>query len=301
MENSVASNSAVNLEGMEQIRKALLKEQRQLKMKKFLKNKLAVTGTVITLIMVIFAVFAPLVATQDPYSMVVDQRLSAPSAAHLLGTDTFGRDLFSRVIYGTRISMGVGAGVGALVLIFGMIIGLYASYYKILDNILMRICDGLKAIPAILMAIALMAVLGPSIQNVIVSLSIVYTPDIARIARSAALTVKEQTYIEAMHSLGAKPTRIIWKHIAPNVISPVIVQVSFIFATAIVTEAALSFLGAGVPVPTPSWGNILYEGATVIYKAWWMIVFPGVFMALAVLGLNLLGDGLRDVLDPLSN
>lgn len=301
MENTTVLTSAANPEGMKQIRKSLLKEQRQLKIRKFLKNKLALTGTAITLIMVIFAVFAPVISKQGPYSMVVDQRLMAPSAAHLLGTDTFGRDLFSRVVYGTRISMGVGAGVGALVLVFGMIIGLYASYYKFLDNVLMRVCDGLKTIPAILLAIALMAVLGPSIQNVIVSLSIVYTPDIARIARSAALSVKEQTYIEAMHSLGARSTRIIWRHIAPNVLSPVIVQVSFIFATAIVTEAALSFLGAGVPVPTPSWGNILYEGATVIYKAWWMIVFPGIFMALAVLGLNLLGDGLRDVLDPLSN
>lgn len=301
MENSTILTSAANPDGMKQVRKQLLKEQRQLKLRKFLRNRLAVTGTAITLLMVLLAVLAPAISRQGPYEMVVSQRLTAPSAAHLFGTDTFGRDLFSRVVYGARISMGVGAGVGVAVLALGMAIGLYASYYKALDNVLMRICDGLKTIPAILLAIALMAVLGPSIQNVIVSLSIVYTPDIARIARSAALTVKEQTYIEAMHSLGAGPTRIIWKHIAPNVISPVIVQVSFIFATAIVTEAALSFLGAGVPVPTPSWGNILYEGATVIYKSWWMILFPGLFMALAVLGLNLLGDGLRDVLDPLSN
>ncbi len=215
----------------------------------------------------------------------------------MLGTDTFGRDLLARILYGTRISLEIGASVSLLSLVFGLIIGLYASYYKFLDQILMRICDGISAIPAILLAIAFMAVLGSRTKNVILSLSMVYIPTVARIARSQALSIMELTYIEAMRALGASPTRIIWRHIAPNILSPVIVQTSFVFAKAIITEAALSFLGVGVPVPTPSLGNILYEAKTVIYKAWWMVVYPGGVTALSILGLNMLGDGLRDALD----
>ena len=284
---------------MENIKKQLMKEHRQLRIRKFCKNRMAVIGMIITLFMTVLALFAPLIATHDPLEMVVIERLKAPSAQHLFGTDTFGRDLFSRVAYGARLSMGVGLSVGVLTMVAGMIIGLYACYYKALDNILMRICDGLKAIPSILLAITMMAVIGPSTKNVIISLTLVSIPGMARIARSNALSIKQQTYIEAMRALGAKPTRIIWGHIAPNVLSPVIVQASYVFATAIITEAALSFLGAGVPAPAPSWGNILYEGKTVIYNSWWMVTFPGVFTALSVLGLNLFGDGLRDFLDPL--
>ena len=286
---------------MENIKKQLMKEHRQLRIRKFCKNRMAVIGMIITLFMTVLALFAPLIATHDPLEMVVIERLKAPSAQHLFGTDTFGRDLFSRVAYGARLSMGVGLSVGVLTMVAGMIIGLYACYYKALDNILMRICDGLKAIPSILRAITMMAVIGPSTKNVIISLTLVSIPGMARIARSNALSIKQQTYIEAMRALGAKPTRIIWGHIAPNVLSPVIVQASYVFATAIITEAALSFLGAGVPAPAPSWGNILYEGKTVIYNSWWMVTFPGVFTALSVLGLNLFGDGLRDFLDPLTS
>ncbi|MEE0752267.1 ABC transporter permease [Frisingicoccus sp.] len=286
---------------MENIKKQLMKEHRQLRIRKFCKNRMAVIGMIITLFMTVLALFAPLIATHDPLEMVVIERLKAPSAQHLFGTDTFGRDLFSRVAYGARLSMGVGLSVGVLTMVAGMIIGLYACYYKALDNILMRICDGLKAIPSILLAITMMAVIGPSTKNVIISLTLVSIPGMARIARSNALSIKQQTYIEAMRALGAKPTRIIWGHIAPNVLSPVIVQASYVFATAIITEAALSFLGAGVPAPAPSWGNILYEGKTVIYNSWWMVTFPGVFTALSVLGLNLFGDGLRDFLDPLTS
>ncbi len=283
------------------IRKELVREQRQLRFRKFYKNRLAVMGTIITILMSALALLAPVICPDGPYELDVVSRLKAPGLTHIFGTDTFGRDLFARCIYGARVSMGVGFAVAGMSLLIGMVIGLYASYYKSLDNILMRICDGLKAMPAILLAIALMAVLGASTKNVIISLAIVYTPDIARITRSAALSVKQQTYIEAMKALGAGSHRIIWTHIAPNVLSPVIVQASFIFASAIVTEAALSFLGCGVPVPAPSWGNILQEGKTVIYNSWWMIAFPGIMTALSVLGLNLLGDGIRDVMDPMSN
>lgn len=307
MENVVKRNENMQIdvdavqENLAEIRKKLKKEQRQLKIKKFCRNRSALIGTLITGILVILALLAPVICPAGPYDMDVVSRLRAPSFGHIFGTDTFGRDLFARCIYGARISLSVGASVAAISLIVGMCIGLYASYYKTLDNILMRICDGLKALPSILLAIALMAVLGASTKNVILALSIVYIPDVARISRSAALSVKQQTYIESMRALGAKPTRIIWLHIAPNVLSPVIVQASFIFASSIVTEAALSFLGCGVPVPTPSWGNILQEGKTVIYNSWWMIAFPGALTALSVLGLNLLGDGIRDVMDPMSN
>lgn len=283
------------------IRNRLLKEQRELLLHKFLRNRLAVTGGLITAAMLILAVLAPVLAPQGPLDMVVTDRLLAPSSAHLFGTDTFGRDVFTRILYGARVSMTIGFFVGLITMTVGMILGLFASYFKLLDEILMRICDGLNAIPSTLLAIAFMSALGASITNVIVSLSIVAIPRMARIARSQALVVKEQTYIEAIAAAGADPIHIMFRHIAPNILSPVIVQASYVFANAIITEAALSFLGVGVPVPEPSWGNILYEGKDVIYNAWWMIVYPAAFTALTVFGLNLFGDGLRDLLDPRTN
>lgn len=289
------------MEDLQTIRKRLLKEQRQLMIHKFLHNRLAVTGGVITIVMLILAVLAPVLAPQGPLDMVVTDRLMKPSGAHLFGTDTFGRDVFTRILYGAQVSMTIGAFVGLITMAAGMTLGLFASYFKLLDEILMRICDGLNAIPSTLLAIAFMSALGASVTNVIVSLSIVSIPRMARIARSAAIVVKEQTYIEAVQAAGAKPLHIIFRHIAPNILSPVIVQASYVFANAIITEAALSFLGVGVPVPAPSWGNILYEGKDVIYSAWWMIVYPAVFTALTVFGLNLFGDGLRDLLDPHTN
>lgn len=292
---------AINTElSMKEIEKELRKEQAAVKRKKFFKNKMAIIGLAITIIAILIGIFAPLIATCDPLAMNPAGRLKPPSVENLFGTDKLGRDLFSRVVYAVRYAMLIGISVTVIATVFGMLIGLYASYYKILDSILMRICDGLKAIPTVLLALALMGALGADIKNVFISLVIVYTPGVARIARSQALLVKEQTYIEAMKSLGAKPGRIIWKHIAPNILSPVIVQASFIFAATIVTEAALSFLGAGVPVPEPSLGNILYEGKEVIFNAPWMIYVPGIVMAIIVWGINMLGDGLRDYLDPLT-
>ena len=260
-----------------------------------------VTGGVTFLILTLVAFIGPLLMSYTPLEMVVQDRLQAPSAQHLLGTDEFGRDLLTRIVFGAKVTLGVGFSVAALSSIMGMIIGLYASYYRFLDHILMRICDGLMSIPGILLAIALMASLGPKTENVIIALSIVFTPYVARVIRSAAIVVREQTYIEAIKVQGASTFRIIWLHIMTNTISPLVVTATFIFADAIITEAALSFLGAGIPAPNPSWGNILYDGKLVIFNAWWMTVFPGLMIILSVLGLNLLGDGLRDLIDPHTN
>ena len=276
----------------------LLKSQRRLLFRRVLANRQIVFGSSILILFILFACFGPFMTSYDPYEMVVTERLQPPSAEHWLGTDNFGRDLFSRVVIGAQVSLGVGLSVSVLSSLIGLIIGLYASYYRVLDHILMRICDGLMSIPAILLAIAFMAALGPNTLNIVIALSIVFSPYVARVVRSSALVVREQTYIEAMQAQGAKSWRIIFKHIAPNTISPLFVQASFIFADAIITEAGLSFLGAGIPAPDPSWGNILSDGKTVIYNAWWMIVFPGIALILSVLSINLLGDGLRDLIDP---
>ncbi|GHU93047.1 peptide ABC transporter permease [Spirochaetia bacterium] len=294
-------NKSIDFEEMYWLRKRLEGEQRLLLIRKFLRNKQSVTGLLIVLIVLLAAIFGPMIIKTSPYTVTMADRLKPPSAEHWFGTDLLGRDVFTREIYGARISMIVGFSTGLISGVLGMIIGLYASCNRALDNILMRICDGLKAIPSILLAIALMTALGADIKNVIISLVVVNTPNMGQIARSAALVVKEQTYIEAMKGVGAGHSRILFRHIAPNIISPMIVQMTFAFAAAIITEAALSFLGAGVPAPEPSWGSILSEGRGVIYQAQWMIVFPGIITAVTVLGLNLLGEGMRELLDPLSN
>ncbi|MFE4073915.1 ABC transporter permease [Peribacillus sp. YIM B13477] len=277
------------------------KERQSILLSRYFSNRLVVTGSVIILTLSLISIFAPLITVYTPYDMIVTARLSPPSAEHFFGTDNFGRDLFSRVVYGTRVSMTVGLTVAAITLVIGAVIGLYSAYYRTLDHILMRICDGLMAFPAILLAIALMAALGPNIINVILSLSIVNTPTVARVVRSAAIVVKEQTFIEALRSQGASSWRIIWLHIAPNTMSPLIVQITYVFGVSVIIEASLSFLGAGIPAPSPSLGNILFDGKIVIFNAWWMTVFPGAFIILSVLGLNLFGDGLRDLLDPHTN
>lgn len=281
-----------------QVSKKLKKEQRALGYRRLKSNYGLLIGATIFVVLVILALIGPLFTNYGPYDMKVVDRLTPPGAEHWLGTDEFGRDLLTRLLYGARVSISVGLAVALLSSALGLVIGVYATYYKTLDHILMRICDGLIAIPGILLAIALMAALGASALNVIIALTIVFTPNIARVVRSAALVVREQTYIEAMHVQGASSTRIIWQHIVPNVLSPLLVQATFVFAEAIISEAALSFLGAGIPAPEASWGNILQASKLVIYKAWWMVVFPGATLVLSVLSLNLLGDGLRDLLDP---
>lgn len=299
--NTAAKGPSSDGRGGTAISKAALWQYRKMVLRGFFKKKLAVAGMGITLLMILVAVLAPLIAGHDPYEMVVAERLQPPGAGHIFGTDTLGRDLFSRVVYGTRVSMEVGLETAAISFVAGMVLGLLAGYFSFCDNIIMRICESMMSIPPILMAIALMAAMGATTTNVVISLAVVYTPTIARIARAAAMTVREQTYIEAIRSEGASWFRILFRHIAPNVLSPVLVQATYIFATSIIIEAALSFLGAGVPAPDPSLGNILYDAKGVIFRSWWMTVFPGIFMVLTVLGLNVFGDSLRDLLDPLSN
>ena len=276
----------------------MLGEQRKLRLLRLKSNYGLLIGAGIFLLLVLIALIGPLFAPYDPAEMKGVDRLKAPSPEHWFGTDEFGRDLLTRIIYGARVSIGVGLLVSLLSSLLGLVIGLYASYYRALDHILMRICDGLYAIPGVLLAIALMAALGASVTNVVIALTIVSTPSVARIVRSAALSVRNLTYIEAMVVQGASSSRIIWKHIMPGTLSPLLVQASFVFAEAIISEAALSFLGVGIPAPDPSWGNILQAGKLVISKAWWMIVCPGAMIVLSVLSLNLLGDGLRDYMDP---
>lgn len=276
----------------------LKRENRKLFVRRFLVNKAAVTGSVLIALVAAVSLFAPWIASRDPYAIDVVNRLKAPSAIYPFGTDNFGRDLLTRVVYGTRMSAEVGFAVALGSSAIGLVIGLYAGYFKWLDQILMRVMDGLFAFPAVLLAIAMMAALGPSVGNLILCLIIVFVPSIARIVRSSVLTAKETTYIEAMHTLGASHNRIIWKHILPGSLSTLIVQGSFIFAEAIIVEAALSFLGAGIPAPTPSLGNLLSDGKLYIYNSSWMTLFPGLALVLVVLAMNLFGDGLRDLLDP---
>lgn len=282
------------------ISKEGLYEYRKLMLKSFLHNKLAVAGLIITLILLIISLLSPVLAPIGPYEMDVVNKLKPPSSAHLFGTDNLGRDVFARTIFGIKISLFVGAATAVITFVTGMVLGLLAGYFRFWDNIIMRICESMMSVPSILMAIALMAALGATLSNVIVALSIVYTPMVARVARSAVLSVKEQTYIEAIRAQGASWFRILFRHIAPNTVSPVIVQATFTFASAIIVEASLSYLGVGIPSVTPTLGNIINDAKMVVLTSWWMTLFPSIVMLLLVLGVNILGDGVRDVFDPLS-
>jgi peptide/nickel transport system permease protein len=261
-------------------------------------RRVTVVGAGLVGVMVLVAALAPALVRWDPLALDVKSRLEHPSGRHWLGTDDVGRDVMSRVLHGARISVLVGGVVVLLAVAAGLAVGLAAGYYRALDNVLMRIMDGLMAFPAIILAIALMASLGPSLRNVVVALGVVYTPRIARIVRGSVLVVREMPYVEAARGLGASDPTILRRHVLPNCLSPVIVQATFIFALAVLGEAALSFLGVGAPPATPSWGNILAEGRLYIQQAPWLTLAPGVAIMATIVGLNLFGDGLRDALDP---
>ncbi|MBI1776269.1 MAG: ABC transporter permease [Proteobacteria bacterium] len=262
------------------------------------RRRIFVVGLVLLALAVISAVFAPWVAPFSPQKMQVANRLAAPSAIHPFGTDEFGRDVLSRTIYGARLSLLVGFLVVVVSGVIGTAMGLVAGYVRSLDAALMRLTDAMMAFPDILLAIALMAGLGPGLLNVVLALGIVYTPRIARIVRAATLILRELQFIEAAEAIGATRSRIIMAHLLPNLVSPIIVQATFVFAYAILTEAALSFLGVGVPPTVATWGNMIASAQQVMQQAEWLILAPGIAIALTVVSLQIFGDGLRDALDP---
>ncbi len=263
-----------------------------------LRRPIVILGGLILIGLLMVAALAPLLAPANPQRMEIADRLKPPSAAHPLGTDDFGRDVLSRVLYGVRLSLAIGTAVVVISTAIGLPVGLAAGYMPRLDNVLMRLMDALMAFPAVILAIALMAALGPSAVNVAVALGIVYSPRMARIIRGSVLVVREFEYVTAARSVGLSDAMIMARHVLPNCMSPVIVQGTFIFAYAVLGEALLSFLGAGVPPHIPSLGTILSGGRVYMGQAPWITVFPGLAIMLLVIGLNLFGDGLRDAFDP---
>ena len=266
--------------------------------RRLLRNRNVLGGGAIFALFLLAAVFAPALATHSPTRLDPVNRLKPPSAANYLGTDEFGRDVYSLVLFGSRVSLLVGGVTMVLTSLGGVLIGLVAGYYRRLDLLVMRVTDGLMAFPAILLAIAFMAARGPGVWNVILALSIVYTPRTALLIRSTVLSVRELDYVQAARALGRPDFGIAFRHILPNCMAPLLVQGTFIFAYAVLAEAILGFLGVGVPPYVPSWGNVIASGKNVIREAFWVSLFPGLALTLASLSLNLLGDGLRDALDP---
>ena len=263
------------------------------------RSRSTMVGGAIVLAVVLIAIFAPLLSPYDPLEIEVNRRLVGPAPAHLFGTDNLGRDILSRVIHGARISLTVGSLVVLCAAGAGTVLGLLAGYAEgLVDQLVMRPLDVLMAFPAILLAIALMAALGARLSNVIIALAIVFTPRVARVVRSVTLVLRELDYVQAAQALGARDARILARHVLPNCLAPVIVQSTFIFAESVLAEAALSFLGVGLPPYIPSWGTIITTGRMFMQIAPWITIFPGLAILVSVLGLNLLGDGLRDLADP---
>jgi peptide/nickel transport system permease protein len=261
-------------------------------------NRAFMIGGGLVLAIVLMALLADFIAPSDPLRSNVRARLRPPGGLYWFGTDHFGRDILSRVIYGARISLTIGALVVIVTGVFGTLLGAVAGYFRTLDNPIMRLMDALMAFPAILLAITVSAVLGASVPNVVIALSVATTPHTARIVRGSVLVVRELDYVEAARALGASEIRILFFHVLPNAMGPLIVRLTYVFAIAILAEAALSFVGVGPPPPAPSFGNIIAQGRDFMATAPWITLFPGLAIVVAVLGLNLLGDGLRDVLDP---
>lgn len=287
-------NTRINRPQKDGLRKALSGFVRDV-----LKSNMAIAGISIVLLICCAALLAPILATHDPYEGDFSAFLRPPSKEHFFGTDHLGRDIFSRIIYGTRISLQVGFISVLIGNCLGVPIGLIAGYFgKAVDTILMRLMDSFLSFPELLLAITLVAVLGPSTISVMIALGIVYMPIMARITKSRVVTEKNKEYILAGYAIGQRPIVIIFSHIFPNSLQAIIVQSTVNFTTAILVEAALSFLGIGTPPPIPSWGRMLYEAKGYIGVAPFTAVFPGVMITLAVLGFNMLGDGLREVLDP---
>jgi peptide/nickel transport system permease protein len=268
-------------------------------LRRLLRHQVGMLGTVIVIILILTAIFGPYLAPYDPNEIDFSVRFSAPTWQHPLGTDDFGRDILSRIMHGARVSLQVGIIAVGIAATVGTLLGLVAGYgSRLIDEVIMRAMDVLFAFPAILLAIAILAALGKGIANAMIAIGVVYVPIFARIARSSVLSVRNEEFIEAAEALGASDARILFRHILPNSLTPLIVETSLSLAFAILAEAALSFFGLGTQPPHPSWGRMLSEGRGFIAQSPWMGIFPGLAIMLTVLGFNLLGDGLRDVLDP---
>lgn len=266
--------------------------------RRLFRRRLVLFAFVVLATIVLVALFAPLVAPYSPTGMRVANRLKPPGALNWLGTDEFGRDVLSRIIYGGRASLGIGMAVVVCSMLAGTTLGLLAGYFRALDALIMRGVDAMMSLPDILLAIFLVAVLGASAGNVVLALAIVYTPRVVRVVRGSTLVVRELPFVEAARTLGVSTWRILTRHILLNVASPILVQATFIFAYAVLAEAGLSFLGAGVPPEIPTWGTMIAAGQQFADRAVWVVLFPGLAIVLSALSLQLLGDGLRDMLDP---
>jgi len=266
--------------------------------RRLLRHPGVLAGAGLLLVFVLAALLADVVSTHNPTRLEPSSRLLPPGPGHVLGTDEFGRDVYSLVVHGSRVSLLVGVTTMLLTTLGGVLVGLLAGFNRRLDTLIMRVMDGMMAFPAILLAIALMAARGPGVWNVIVALSVVYMPRTAILIRSTVLGIRDLDYVQAARALGRRDLAVAFRHILPNCVGPMLVQGSFIFAYAILAEAILGFLGVGVPPYVPSWGNVIASGKNVIREAFWVSLCPGVALTLAGLSLNLLGDGLRDVLDP---
>ncbi|SDM18962.1 nickel transporter permease [Sediminibacillus halophilus] len=266
---------------------------------RLIRSKTSFIGLLIILLLLVVAAMAPVVATHDPTDQQLLDRYLAPSGDHWLGTDELGRDIYSRIVYGTRISIQIGLIAVGISAVIGILLGGIAGYFgRWIDQIIMRVIDILMAFPSILLAIALVAVLGASLTNAMIAIGIVGVPQFARIVRSTVLSVKETEYIEAARAIGAKNNRILFQHVLPNCLAPIIVQATLSIGTAILDAAGLSFLGLGAQPPSPEWGAMLSDGRAALQTAPWVVAFPGLAIFLVVLGFNLFGDGLRDALDP---
>jgi peptide/nickel transport system permease protein len=267
-------------------------------LRRFLKRKTVAFGVLILTVFVLLAILAPWVTPYSPSKLSIVNRLKPPSGLFFFGTDEFGRDVFSRTIFAGRLSLFVGAAVVVLSALIGVSLGLLAGFFKQFDTPIARLIDAMMAFPDILLAIALVAALGPSLTTVIIALSIVYSPRLARIVRASTLVIRELPYVEAAQALGISTFHIMTRHVLRNLLSPILVQGTFLFASAMLAEAGLSFLGLGVSPEIPTWGTMIAAGRQYIGQADWMTLFPGVAIVLSVLSLQMVGDGLRDMLDP---
>ena len=281
-------------------------------LRRLFKNTSVLIGGAMVLVIMLMGVLAPVLTSADPAAINPSNRNKLPgyetttrddegnkiTRKAVMGTDSLGRDIYTRVVYGARVSLVVGLTVAVISVAIGLFIGLMAGYFRLLDSVVMRVMDGLMAIPAILLAIALVSLSGASLLTVILAVTIPEVPRVVRLVRSIVLTIREEPYVEAAISVGTPVSKVIWRHVLPNTIAPLIVQATFIAGAAILLEAILSFLGVGIPPETPTWGNIMAEGRSVFQIFPHNILYPGMFLTLTVLAINLLGDGLRDTLDP---